>query len=113
MCDDIVIQTPELACRRMAEQLRRKTVDSGQYFGDEPTATAWTELTEHGQTPMQQAGRIPLDPVGDTDLTVVDLGPGSGKPCERVLGPIRDRVREIKLIDVSAAMLHLAKAHLR
>jgi len=104
----VVIQSPEVADERMLNQLRMRKVDSGQYYGGQMTASAWATLAN--QHPMKNFTGLPLD--GEDDVTVVDLGPGSGKPCVAAIAPFNHRVRTILCIDVSAGMAEQAAKYI-
>ncbi len=113
MTHPIVIQTLEMMERRMMEQLRRRKVDVGLYsVGGAPTAQAWKEMDDMYPPPwVINQGPI-LDHYGEVRC-VVDFGPGSGQPCLAATKAILEHVREIVLIDTSAAMLSIAKDYLQ
>lgn len=106
-----VLQSPDTAQQRLVAQLRAKKVDSGQYYGGKETAEAWKVWSEHH--PMKHLSSLPLDEAMQGDVCVVDLGPGTGKPCVAVMQKFRDRVREVIGVDVSPPMLHMAMEHIR
>jgi uncharacterized SAM-dependent methyltransferase len=94
------IQDEGLARHRMIDQLRARKVDSGQYYGDQLTATRWAELSQ--LHPTKNIDGLSLD--GQGSITVVDLGPGSGWPCVATIQPFKTRVGTIVCVDTSEAM---------
>ena len=108
MSQQVVLQTPEQFNQRMLDQLRNRKVDVGQYFGGPPTAHAWATLAD--RHPMKDIIGLPLD--GQGGVTVIDLGPGSGKPCVAAIAPFRDRVRVVVCVDASSDMAEQAARHI-
>lgn len=106
----LFIQTPEALHRRMFEQLRRRRVDAGQYFG-EAAARTWAE--RESLLPAEQVAGVPLAGEIPPPLCVVDLGPGSGRPCVRVVRSLGRGVGQVVCVDTSVAMLALAGATIR
>lgn len=111
MAKRIIIQTTDMMNRRVEQQLRDGRVDVAQYHGGTPTAEAWATMADDGH-PMRHFDRLPGSDLLPTEFGVVDLGPGSGKPCLNVIHPIIDRVRELILVDVSLEMLTLTEKHI-
>jgi uncharacterized SAM-dependent methyltransferase len=112
MPQTIVIQTTEMTERRMLDQLRRRRVDVGLYFGEERMAQAWKEYDDTYQSTTEIANG-PTNLHHGPDRCVVDLGPGSGKPCLAAITSFVDHVQEIALVDVSQAMLSMAQCYLQ
>ena len=108
----MVIQTTEMTERRMLDQLRRRKVDVGLYFGEDRIAQAWKEYDDTYQSTTEIANG-PTSVHHGADRCVVDLGPGSGKPCLAAITSFVDHVQEIALVDVSQAMLSMAQCYLQ
>ncbi len=111
MAQRIVIQNVEMMNRRVEQQLREGRVDVAQYHGGTPTAIAWATMADDGH-PLRHFDCVPGAELLPSEFGVVDLGPGSGKPCLNVIHPIMDRVRSLILVDVSPEMLTLAEKHI-
>lgn len=106
-----VLQSPATEQQRFAAQLRAKQVDSGQYYGGRQTAEAWKAWSAHH--PMRELPSLPLDDGVPGEICVVDLGPGTGRPCVAATREFGDRIGEVIGVDTSPAMLHLALQHIR
>lgn len=109
--NNTIIQTEALEQQRMLAQLRAKKVDSGQYFGGGKTAKEWKTWAD--LHPMRDITSIPLDKEVEGNVCVVDLGPGTGKPCIAAIQSFRHRVSEIVCVDTLPAMLTMAVEHIR
>jgi SAM-dependent methyltransferase len=109
----LVIQTAKTMESRMADQLRGRKVDTGLYaIGGERAAQAWSQLDDKYPLPWDITQGLLGQHYGG-ERCVIDLGPGSGRPC---LAAIRSRLgqfREIVLVDVSSAMLSIAQEYLQ
>jgi uncharacterized SAM-dependent methyltransferase len=112
MPQTIVIQTTEMTERRMIDQLRRRRVDVGLYFGEERMAEAWKEYDDKYPSTSEIANGPTRVHYGG-GRCVVDLGPGSGKPCLAAIESFIGHIQEIVLVDVSQAMLSMARCYLQ
>jgi SAM-dependent methyltransferase len=112
MQQTIVIQTAEMMERRMIDQLRKRRVDVGLYFGEELMAQAWKEYDDKYQSTSDIADG-PTRAHHGGERCVVDLGPGSGRPCLAAIKAFIEQIQEIVLIDVSQAMLSMAQDYLQ
>src|SRR5207249_2978861 len=75
-------------------------------------ARAWKEYDDRYQSTPDIA-ESPTRVHCGGERCVLDLGPGSGKPCLAAINPFIDHVQEIVLVDVSHAMLSVAQDYLR
>jgi hypothetical protein len=107
MPQTLVIQTAEMMECRMIDQLRRRGVDVGLYFGEELIALAWKEYDQKYQSTSDIANGPARNHYGG-EHCVVDLSPGSGKPCLAAIKAFIDHIEEIVVVDVSQAMLSMA-----
>ncbi len=110
MSKHIIIQTPEMMDHRVEQQLRNGHADVAQYHGGAQTAERWRKLADHH--PIRELPRIPGVEVVSPNLCVVDLGPGSGKPCLAVVQPMIKNIQQIILVDISPEMLKGAEDYL-
>ena len=110
MSEHIIIQTPEMMDHRVEQQLRHGHADVAQYHGGAQTADTWRKLAD--QHPIRELPRIPGIDIFPQKLCVVDLGPGSGKPCLVVVQPGIKNIQKIILVDVSPDMLSGAEDYL-
>jgi uncharacterized SAM-dependent methyltransferase len=111
----IILQTEEMVKRRVAGQLRRGRVDVGLYsVGGELMAQAWEEMEDRPPPRTWDITSGPIrDHYGEDERCVVDLGPGSGKPCLAATNAILDHIHEIVLVDVSRELLAMAQDYLQ
>ena len=100
MPQTLVIQTAAMMERRMVDQLRRRRVDVGLYFGEELMAGAWKAYDQKYQSTSDIANGPTRNRYGG-ERCVVDLGPGSGKPCLAAITAYIDHIDEIVVVDVS------------
>ncbi|TSC57750.1 MAG: hypothetical protein Greene041619_995 [Candidatus Peregrinibacteria bacterium Greene0416_19] len=111
MQPDRIIRTQDVIDDDMVRQLMERHVDSGQYYGAH-AAEKWAGIS--ATHPMKSLQGVSLDADAGTDpLCVVDLGPGSGKPCVAVTTGFRDRIARIVCVDVLPAMAHQAAQEIR
>src|SRR5688572_30847243 len=107
----LIIQSNEVAEARVVDQFRRRRLASAQYHGGEATAVAWSQWSRRHQ--LSRPPAAPIRGLMDGDLCVVDLGPGSGQPLLHVTDGFQERVRRAVGVDVSEAMLRLARDQVR
>jgi uncharacterized SAM-dependent methyltransferase len=112
MPQTLVIQTAAMMESRMIDQLRRRRVDVGLYFGEELMAGAWKAYDQKYQSTSDIANGPTRNRYGG-ERCVVDLGPGSGKPCLAAITAFIDHIDEIVVADVSQAMLSMAQDYLQ
>jgi hypothetical protein len=111
----LTIQTLEMMERRVANQLRRKSIDTGLYaLGGERLADAWKRLADSHPPRTWDITRGPIRDNYRNEHCVVDFGPGSGIPCFSAIKTLLDQnqIEDIVLIDVLPAMLAMAEAYL-
>jgi uncharacterized SAM-dependent methyltransferase len=94
------IQSPQVFQQRVADQLEKREVDTGQYFGQE-AAFQWEECAKHGKI-----ASFPDMDIGRRQVSVIDLGPGTGKPCVSLAK--NWNISGTVVVDVSEYILHQA-----
>lgn len=94
------IQSTEVFQQRVADQLEKREVDTGQYYGQE-AALQWDECAKHGNI-----ASFPAMDIGRQPVSVVDLGPGTGKPYVNLAK--NWNVSGAVAVDVSEHILHQA-----
>jgi uncharacterized SAM-dependent methyltransferase len=107
------IQTVEMMERRVVNQLRRRSINTGLYaLGGESLANAWKKLADSHPPRTWDITRGPIRDNYRNERCVVDFGPGSGIPCFSAIRALLDQnqIEDIVLIDVLPAMLAMAEA---
>ncbi len=99
------IQSPEVFQTRVAEQLKKKEVDTGQYYGKE-ASLQWDACAKHGNI-----ASFPDIDIGPQPVSVIDLGPGTGKPFVSLAE--NWNVTDAVAVDVSEDILRTAMEVMR
>lgn len=84
---------------RLIEQLQKRSVDAGQYYGEWLTANRWRAWA--GLHPQSSVSSIPLDEEAPENVVVVDFGPGTAGPSIAAIREFHDRVQQVTCVDTS------------